>query len=308
MNLVPMSKAHWLALASLSGLGGATAKKLLEQFGDVESVFDATDEQLLEIPRVTETMLDNLRALRPEKFGEEIYALAGDEIDLLTWDDARFPKRLRELKDAPVILFVRGAMKKGDENAVAIVGTRAASEEATQVATTFAYELALRGLCVVSGLAIGIDTAAHVGALDAEEGRTIAVLGSGIRMMHPRENAELATRIASRGALISEWMPNAPPRGPQLMARDRLISGLSRAVIVVEAGANSGSMDTAERARKQGRLVYAIPGSEGTEGLLKGRARRLEPDAIDFDKLADEIYTHDKGKENDVSPQQGTLF
>lgn len=303
-----MSKSHWLALASLSGLGGATAKKLLEQFGDVEFIFDATDEQLLEIPRVTETMVESLRALRPEKFEEEIYALAGDEIDLLTWDDARFPKRLLELKDAPVILFARGALKKGDENAVAIVGTRAASEGAIEIATTLARELALRGLCVVSGLALGIDTAAHVGALDAEDGRTIAVLGSGIRVIHPRENAELAARIVSHGALFSELMPNAPPRGPQLMARDRLVSGLSRAVIVVEAGQKSGSMDTAERARKQGRLVYAVPGSEGTEGLLKGGARRLEMDAIDFDALAEEIYAHDVQKEKDAPPQQGTLF
>lgn len=304
-----MSKSYWLALASLSGLGGATAKKLLEQFGDVESVFDATDEQLLEIPRVTETMVESLRALRPEKFEEEIYALAEDEIDLLTWDDARFPKRLRELKDAPVILFARGAIKKGDANAVAIVGTRAASEGAIEIATTLARELALRGLCVVSGLAMGIDTAAHVGALDAEDGRTIAVLGSGIRVIHPRENAELAARIASHGALISELMPNAPPRGPQLMARDRLISGLSCSVIVVEAGQKSGSMDTAERARKQGRLVYAIPGSEGTEGLLKGGARRLEMDVVDFDALAEEIYAHEVAKERDAAPpQQGTLF
>lgn len=303
-----MSKSHWLALASLSGLGGATAKKLIEQFGDVESVFDATDEQLLAIPRVTETMVENLRALHPEKFEDEIYALAQDDIDLLTWDDARFPKRLRELKDAPVILFVRGAMKKGDENAVAIVGTRAASEEATKIATTLAYELALRGLCVVSGLALGIDTAAHVGALDVEDGRTIAVLGSGIRVVHPRENAELAERIASHGALLSELMPNAPPKGPQLMARDRLISGLSRAVIVVEAGQKSGSMDTAERARKQGRLVYAVPGSEGTEGLLKGGARRLEIEDVDFDSLAEEIYAHKIGQAQDATARQGTLF
>ncbi len=303
-----MSKAHWLALASLSGLGGATAKKLLEQFGDVEGVFDATDEQLLEIPRVTETMLENLRALHPEKFEDEIYALAQDDIDLLTWDDARFPKRLRELKDAPVILFLRGALKKGDENAVAIVGTRAASEEAIKIATMLAYELALRGLCVVSGLALGIDTAAHVGALDAEDGRTIAVLGSGIRVIHPRENAELAERIASHGALLSELMPHAPPRGPQLMARDRLVSGLSRAVIVVEAGQKSGSMDTAERARKQGRLVYAIPGSEGTEGLLKGGAQRLEMNGVDFDALAEEIYAHEVGQDQSAAAKQGTLF
>jgi len=127
-------------------------------------------------------------------------------------------------------------------------------------------------------------------------------------VIHPRENAELAARIVSHGALFSELMPNAPPRGPQLMARDRLVSGLSRAVIVVEAGQKSGSMDTAERARKQGRLVYAVPGSEGTEGLLKGGARRLDADAVDFDALAEEIYAHDVQKEKDAPPQQGTLF
>lgn len=303
-----MSKSHWLALASLSGLGGATAKKLIEQFGDVESVFDATDEQLLEIPRVTETMIENLRALRPDKFDQEIYALREEEIDLLTWDDARFPKPLRELKDAPVVLFVRGTLKKGDENSVAIVGTRAASEGAIEIATTLARELALRGLCVVSGLAMGIDTAAHVGALEAEDGRTIAVLGSGIRVIHPRENAELAERIASHGAVISEFMPNAPPRGPQLMARDRLISGLSRAVIVVEASQKSGSMDTAERARKQSRLVFAVPGSEGTEGLLKGGAQRLELENLNFDGLAEEIYTREIGIAHDAAALQSKLF
>ncbi len=305
-----MSKSHWLALASLSGLGGATAKKLMEQFGDVKAVFDATDDELIEIPRVTETMIESLRALNPEKYEQEIYALAEDDIDLLTWDDARFPKKLRDLKDAPVILFVRGAIKKGDENAVAIVGTREPSGGAIEIAITLACELALRGLCVVSGLAAGIDTAAHVGALDAEDGRTVAVLGSGIRVIHPRENAELAERIASHGALISELMPNAPPRGPQLMARDRLISGLSRAVIVIEAGAKSGSLDTAERARKQGRLVYAVPGSEGTEALLKGGARRLDMEGVDLDALAEEIYAHntEKEKTSASTTSQGTLF
>lgn len=303
-----MSKAHWLALASLSGLGGATARKLIEQFGDVEAVFDATDAELVEVPRFTETMVEGLRALNPENYDQEIYALADEEIDLLTWDDAGFPKPLRNLKDAPVLLFVRGTLKKGDENAVAIVGTRAASVEATQIATKLAWELALRGLTIVSGLATGIDTAAHSGALDAEDGRTIAVLGSGIRVIHPRENAELAERITGHGALLSELMPNAPPRGPQLMARDRLISGLSRAVIVVEASAKSGSLDTAERARKQGRPVYAVPGSAGTEALLKGGATRLEPAEIDFDALADAIYAFNIEKENKATPSQGTLF
>lgn len=303
-----MSKAHWLALASISGIGGATAKKLLAQFGDIEAVFDAADAELLEIPRVTETTVDQLRAVSLEKVQEEIYALAQDEIDLWTWDDASFPKRLRGLQDAPMILFARGALRQADANAVAIVGTREPTGGALEIAAALARELALRGLTVVSGLALGIDTAAHRGALDAEDGRTVAVLGSGIRVMHPRENAELAERIASRGAVLSEVMPNTPPRGPQLMARDRIISGLSRAVIVVEANAQSGSLDTAERGRKQGRLVYAVPGSAGTEGLLKGGARRLDADALDFDALAEEIYRRELHKEKDASAQQAALF
>lgn len=303
-----MSKSHWLALASLSGLGGATARKLIEQFGNVEAVFDASDKELGEIPRFTETMVEGLHALNLEKYEQEIYGLAEEEIDLLTWDDARFPGQLRQLKDAPVLLFVRGALTKSDENAVAIVGTRAASEDASQVANTLARELALRGLSVVSGLATGIDTAAHQGALDAEDGRTLAVLGSGIRVIHPRENAELAERITRHGALLSELMPNAPPRGPQLMARDRLISGLSRAVIVVEANAKSGSLDTAERARKQNRLVYAVPGSPGTEALLKGGATRLDAEGLDYDALADTIYAHNLDKGNSPPPDQATLF
>lgn len=303
-----MSKAHWLALASVSGIGGATTKKLLEQFGDIEAVFDATDAQLLEIPRLTESVVEQLRAVALEKVQEDIYALAQEDIEVWTWDDARFPARLRALKDAPVILFARGALRQADVNAVAIVGTREPMEASTRLAATLARELALRGLTVVSGLALGIDTAAHRGALDAEEGRTVAVLGSGIRAVHPRENAELAERIASRGAVLAEVMPNTPPRGPQLMARDRIISGLSRAVIVVEAGTQSGSLDTAERGRKQGRLVYAVPGSAGTEGLLKGGARRLDADAFDFDALAKEIYAHEIRTEQSAAPKQGTLF
>jgi DNA processing protein len=308
-----MSKAHWLALASVSGLGAVTARKLIEQFGDVTEIFKATDEELLAVSRVNESMVQSLRQADPEKLQDEIYSLSQEEVDLLTWDDARFPSVLRDLRDAPLILFVRGTVKPQDENAVAIVGTRAASSQGAENAGTLARELALRGLTVVSGLAIGIDTAAHRGALVAEDGRTIALLGSGIRVIHPRENAELAQQISSHGAVLTELLPNTPPRGLHLMARDRLISGLSRAVIVVQAAANSGSLDTAERARKQERLIYAVPGSEGTEALLKGSARRLELENADFDALAEEIYTHlpkpaPISKNTAPEPKQGTLF
>ena len=286
-----MSKAHWLALAALPGLGGVTLRKLLKEFGDVESIWDAAPEELAEIPRVTPEIANQLQRTPIEQWEEQVFALAEAEIDLLTWDDLRFPPRLRELHDAPVVLFMRGELRSDDADVVAIVGTRSPSAGAVDLTTGLARELAARGLTVVSGLALGIDTAAHVGALAEEEGRTIAVLGSGILNVHPRENSELAERIVQHGAVLSELLPNAPPRGPQLMARDRLISGLSQAVIVIEAETKSGSLDTARRAEKQGRLVFALPGSPGTDGLLRGGAIRLDPDAS-IDALAERIRSH----------------
>jgi DNA processing protein len=286
-----MSKAHWLALASVPGLGGVTLRKLLEQFGDVESVFNAEAQELAKIPRVTPNMAGQLHTTTIEQWEESVIALTETEIELLTWDDPRFPQSLLLLRDAPMVLFKRGTLGPQDQFAVAIVGTRAPSSEAVQLATSLARELAIRGLAVVSGLALGIDTAAHVGALAAEEGRTIAVLGSGLYNVHPKENAELAERIVQHGALLSELLPMTPPRGPQLMARDRLISGLSRAVIVVEAGTKSGSLDTAHRAEKQARLVYAVPGSPGTDGLLRVGAKQVDG-ATSLDALAEEIRHH----------------
>jgi len=303
-----MSKVHWLALASIRGLGGVTASKLIDKFGNVESILAARDQELISIPRFNETMVQELRALSLEPFEQEIYALAQDEIDVLTWDDAQFPKQLRALPDPPLLLFMRGTFKKADENAVAIVGTRSPSTSSAEFTFTLARELALRGLTIVSGLALGIDSAAHNGALDAEDGRTIGVLGSGIRMIHPRENAELAERIACHGALLSELMPNTPPRGPQLMARDRLISGLSRAVIVVQAVEDSGSLDTARHGRKQKRFVYAVSGSPGTEALIKGGASRIDPERVDFDTVAETIYTYTIEPETPAPPLQQSLF
>lgn len=303
-----MSKSHWLALASISGLGSVTARRLIARFGDVESVFTALPDELLEIPRVNEAMVQQLRAVSLEQLEQELYALSDQEIDLLTWDDPRFPAPLRELSDAPMILFVYGTLKPDDERAVAIVGTRSPSESGVETATRLARELALRGLAIVSGLALGIDAAAHRGALDAEDGRTLAILGSGIRMIHPRANVELAAQIAEHGAVLSELMPNTPPRGLQLMARDRIISGLSRAVIVVEASEKSGSLDTAQRAKKQGRLILAVPGSEGTDLLIRGGAEGLEPEGLDVDALVKRIEEHPRIEEKPAAPKQGSFW
>jgi DNA processing protein len=299
-----MANSHWLALTTVSGIGGVTARKLIERFGDVESIFEAAPAELMEIPRVTESMAVQILAAPIEQLENELLSLNDEGIDLLTWEDARFPTRLRPLPDAPIVLFIRGALKRTDDNAVAIVGTREPTRSAVEVAHTIGRELAARGLTVISGLALGIDTAGHRGAI--ETGRTIAVLGSGIRVIHPKENAALAEEIAGGGAILSELHPNTPPKGQNLMARDRIISGLSRAVIVIEAGEKSGSLDTASKAIKQGRLVYAVPGSAGTDQLIADGAQRIDPAAIKFDQLVTEMIEPPKPDERSA-PQQSSF-
>lgn len=302
-----MSTAHWLALTTTTGIGSVTTRKLLDHFGDVESIFAASSEELVNIPRITPEIAQKILTISFEQLETELLSLSDEGIEVLTWDDDHFPRWLRFLNDAPVALFVRGALLPADERAVAIVGTRQPSHGAAELAETLARELSERGLTVVSGLAAGIDTAAHRGALAYRRGRTLAVLGSGVRVIHPRSNTELAGQIVGRGALISELHPNSPPRGPQLMARDRIVSGLSQAVIVVEAGERSGSLDTAARAKKQSRPVYAVPGSKGTDILLNEGCQRIDPDSVDYDTLAEEItgFTPSNSLQ---TPKQGRLF
>ncbi len=302
-----MSSVHWLALTTIPGIGGVTARKLLDRFGDIESAFSASPEELTQIPRITEAMAQQFVAAPIDGLESELLSLTDEGIDLLTWDDDQFPSHLRALPDAPIVLFRRGGLKRDDKNAVAIVGTREPSPRGMEVAAALGRELSGRGLTIVSGLALGVDTAAHRGALESE-GRTLAVLGSGIRFIHPKENVELAEQITRSGALLSELHPNTPPRGPQLMARDRIVSGLSRAVIVVEAGEKSGSLDTAAKAKKQGRLVYAVPGSAGTDQLLASGARRIRLQELDFGSLVSNISNHLISNEGDTKPHQEPLL
>ena len=278
-------KAYWVALATTTGIGPRTFATLVERFGSPRAVFEASEEELCEVPRVTAEIAAQLREMNIDQIESELYALSEENIAVLTLDD-NYPSNLRLLPDAPPVLFVRGAPRDDDARAVAIVGTREASEWGKRVAAQLARGFAERGFTVVSGLARGIDTAAHSGALDGG-GRTLAVLGSGIRVIHPKENASLADAIANgRGAVLSEFQPNLPPSCPALMRRDRVISGLARGVIVVEAVRESGSMDTASRARKQGRLVFAVQGGgAGTEELIRTDARAIDADAVEWDAI-----------------------
>ena len=283
-------KTFCVALATTTGIGPRTFAALVERFGSPRAVFSADEAELLEVPRVTAETVALLRECDLDAVENELYALSEDGIAVIPRDDDAYPANLARIPDAPPVLFVRGALRADDARAVAIVGTREASARGQRVAADLAYGFAARGFTVVSGLARGIDTAAHLGALDGE-GRTLAVLGSGIRVIHPRENAEMAERMVNgRGAVLSEFHPNAPPQGRNLMIRDRVISGLARGVIVVEAAPDSGSLDTAKRARRQARLVFAVAGGgAGAEDLLRAGARAIDGDAVDWDGIVREL-------------------
>jgi len=280
---------HWLALTHVPGLGGATLRRLLERFGSIEAIFAADPAALATIPRLRPEAIAALQTISLEAVKAELTALRAAGIALLTWEDADYPIALHDLPDPPPVLFIRGTLHPDDAHAVAIIGSRQASEHGLAMARHLAEGLAAAGLTVVSGLALGIDTAAHCGALDAPGGRTLAVLGSGINHIHPAQNAGLAARIVWRGALLAEVRPDAPPLSRHLMARDRIIGALGRAVIVVEAEEKSGSLDTARRARRLGRPILACPGSPGTDVLLQAGAERLDPAAVNFDALAERL-------------------
>jgi DNA processing protein len=287
--------AYWVALAMTGGVGPRTFAALLERFGTPRAVFAATEEELSEVARVTPEIVAGLRAVELDQIENELYTLDEEGISLLTLEDERYPANLRRISDAPPVLFVRGTLKEEDVRAVALVGTREPSEWGARVAAQLARGFAERGFTVVSGLARGIDTAVHTGALEGE-GRTLAVLGSGIRVIHPKRNDALAAKIAAgNGAILSEFHPNAAPQGTALMMRDRVISGLARGVIVVEAAPASGSLDTAGRARKQKRALFAVRGGgQGAESLIRSGADVVEAENIDWEGIIGKLEVRDQ--------------
>ncbi len=271
------------------GIGSRTFKALLAKFGLPQSVFEASIEELIKIPRITEKIAKQVLSVSIDKVEQEILALENEFIQVMTQIDHDFPANLKKAFDAPSILFTRGQFDSQDEDAVAIIGSREASREGLDIAKNIAIEFAKNEWTVVSGLARVIDTAAHQGAI-LPHGRTIGVLGSGIRNIHPKRSLKLAQEISKLGVLISEQHPDAPPQGLYLMARDRIVSGLSRALIVVEAGEQSGSMDTAKKARKQNRPVFAVDsGSPGTNTLLESGAFAISSTSFDVQEIIEQI-------------------
>ncbi|HEX8557186.1 MAG TPA: DNA-processing protein DprA [Pyrinomonadaceae bacterium] len=265
------------------GVGPRAAARLLERFGSAEGVFGALRSELERLrlrPEAVEsiTLRDRMGAAEAEL--GRVRAMGGAEV--LALDDGAYPQLLREIADPPVTLYVRGAWRECLEAPCAgVVGSRRCSAYGQNVAQSLARELAARGVTIVSGLARGIDAAAHRGALEAG-GRTAAVLGTGLDEVYPRDHRRLAEEILGRGgALVTQFPLGTPPVAENFPYRNRIISGLSLGVVVVEASENSGSLITARLALEQGREVFAVPGnitsrnSFGTNYLIKGAGAKL---------------------------------
>ena len=267
-----------IALALTDRIGWVLLHRLLERFGTLEAVFGATAEELQSVRGIGNQIAANVKALDLGRIATHQQRWEAQGITVALWDEPTYPDVLRQLTDKPLALFSKGALCAPDVRAIAIVGTRQPHPESLQVAYTWAAELARQGWTVVSGLARGIDTAAHQGTL-AAAGHTLAVLGSGVNVIYPPENAPLASQIAGNGALISEAHPDANPSTTALMRRNRLITALSRATIVVEAPVDSGALHAARSAHALGRPVFAIDNSVGNAMLLHNFARPLPTSA-----------------------------
>ena len=260
--LIHDERAYWVVLNMATGIGPVRFQRLLEICGGARGAWQASDLELAAAGLERRTA-DSLRRLRQRTSPEAVARrLAQLGIRVVTLLDDEYPCNLRQVADAPPVLFVRGSLRPGDSQAVALVGTRRATAYGRAVAERLARDLAGAGVTIVSGLAKGVDTSAHLATLEAG-GRTLAVLGNGLDQVYPPENGALARRIAEndRGALVSEFAPGVPPDAVNFPRRNRIISGLSRATVIVEAGERSGALITADFALEQGREVLAVPGS-----------------------------------------------
>lgn len=272
----------WIALTFVTGVGSRTAAMLIDRFGSPTSVFETSGHALESAGLKRETVEVIKSAETREKAAHEIEELARLGGKALTLTDERYPQLLRETYDPPIVIYCLGDLTAAlSQPAIAIVGSRRCSTYGRNVAEKLSRELAERGVTVVSGLARGIDSAAHRGALEGH-GLTVAVMGTGLDAVYPKENRKLAERIAEKGALITEFPLATPPVSQNFPFRNRVISGLSLGVMVVEGAERSGSLITARLAYEQGRDVFAVPGnitsakSFGPNYLIKDGAKLVQ--------------------------------
>jgi DNA processing protein len=292
MNMAVAADADleaWLTLILVPGLGPRRIGKLLSKFGSAQAACQAPSESLHALG-MTAPMIEALRQPDQNAIAAALSWAGHEDANILTLDDPRYPPLLGEISAPPPVLFVRGNLSLLGEPQLAIVGSRNPTPGGVQTTRAFAAHLASIGLVITSGLASGIDTAAHAGAL--ERGATIAVLGTGPDRVYPAANRALARRIATEGVLVSEYPPGVGPQASHFPRRNRTISGLSLGVLVTEAAPRSGSLITARHAAEQGREVFAIPGSihnplaRGCHALIRDGAKLIDRVDLLLEELA----------------------
>jgi DNA processing protein len=295
--------ALWVALSLIKGLGSATLCQLLSQFGSPDAIFSANKSQLSEV--VDQKLANAIhQGLDKESIASTLTWLQDEQNHLITLADATYPQQLLEITSPPAILYAKGSPQLLNTPCIALVGSRNATPQGEKNAEVFSENLCSKGITVVSGMALGIDGAAHRGALKAN-GATIAVVGTGLDIVYPAKHKALAHQIASQGLILSEFPLGTPSMAQNFPRRNRIISGLSLGCLVIEANIDSGSLITARLATEQGREVFAIPGSihsplsKGCHQLIKQGAKLVE--SID-DVLSEIHLDSSKNKASSVSP------
>ncbi len=277
------SREAYIALNMVDGVGPIRLRALLDRFGAPEAILVASREDLRQVEGIGEEVARSVMLWRDAvDLDAELARIEKAGVSVVTRDDAGYPKHLREIYDPPLVLYVRGEMSDRDALSIGVVGSRRTTIYGQEMSRKLAYQLARVGVTVVSGLARGIDTEAHRGALQAK-GRTVAVIGCGIDIMYPAENKKLADDIVEKGgAVVTEFPFGVKPDKQNFPMRNRIISGWSLGVVVVEANLKSGALITAKQAMEQGREVFAVPGradsilSRGTNRLIKDGAKLTE--------------------------------
>ena len=273
-------KRYWIGFNLIKGIGAVRMQALIQHFGDLELAWKASPDDLAEAGLGKKVIERIIQASEEVDLGKLWEKIESQGINILTWQDESYPGRLKEIDQPPPVLYIRGEYLPDDLFAVAIVGTRRATAYGRQITEEISSFLAANGITVISGLARGVDAIAHQSTLKAG-GRTIAVLGSGVDKIYPPEHRGLAEQMMERGAVISDYALGTPPDASNFPPRNRIISGLSLAVVVIEAGETSGALITAEFAAEQGREVFAVPGSilapqsKGTNKLIQRGALPL---------------------------------
>lgn len=307
----PEDEKYWIAFSRINGIGLVRLTRLQKYFGTLEDAWKANAGELMAAGlegKLIERTLAFRRSFELEREMERIEKLGIQAIYLY---NPIYPERLRQIDQPPPVLYIKGELSPNDDFALGVVGTRRATSYGREATTTIVEDLVRQGLTIVSGLALGIDTFAHQTAVNAD-GRTIAVLGCGVDIIYPSSNNRLAAQILDgRGAIISEYVPGTQPEAANFPPRNRIISGLSRGILIVESGAKGGALITVEFANEQGRDIFVVPGSifsrmsDGTNALLRQGAKAVTCandilEDLSLLRVAEQVEIRQVVGENDV--------